>query len=548
MQGKIEKNFWLKCFGIAYTISLIVFSFYTVTFFFGNHDFYLMKFGTSVSQGVIEGRLTQFLLQYILFDNNIIPILNITVGLIFFVVATFMLAKILNIPENKFSIVSFSLLITINPYTLSQLYYVHTAVSILFWHLLVIAGFYLYTSNKQLVNSNSYYYVYTLLLWLIAICGYAPSIQMILTLLLLIAINDVIAGEKYLDVIKKYSLSIILFIVSIACYIIIVKFMQKIDIISHMYNTQHLPLNKIFFKLIKFWYKPFTILTSPIPYCYQIINYLIILAFILSVIICIKKAGFLIVIPIIALFYAMISLAFVSTINIFEIFRINMFSVPYVIAFFFFIPSKFGNRALKNITYITTIVTILGFSLACFEGQKIWHLGNIQDEKAMERVRQDLFKQIDRKNSYRLFIIGNLYGRAKFANKTIYNKLYKEKYREFFTYEYFLSHLFSSGLFFTENFNPVYADVFYSRDGMQPILKNKVAFLTSNEYMDQKDKERYWFIANYNRSYKSNVYNSLLLRKKEKIFIYGNDIIIYLSADKVIESSILSFLSKNDKN
>jgi hypothetical protein len=257
-----------------------------------------------------------------------------------------------------------------------------------------------------------------------------------LTLLLLIAINDVIAGEKYLDVIKKYSLSIILFIVSIACYIIIVKFMQKIDIISHIYNTQHLPLNKIFFKLIKFWYKPFTILRSPIPYCYQIINYLIILGFILSVIICIKKASFLIVIPIIALFYAMISLAFVSTINIFEIFRINMFSVPYVIAFFFFIPSKFGNRALKNITYITTIVTILGFSLACFEGQKIWHLGNIQDEKAMERVRQDLFKQIDRRNSYRLFIIGNLYGRAKFANKTIYNKLYKEKYREFFTYEY----------------------------------------------------------------------------------------------------------------
>jgi hypothetical protein len=83
---------------------------------------------------------------------------------------------------------------------------------------------------------------------------------------------------------------------------------------------------------------------------------------------------------------------------------------------------------------------------------------------------------------------------------------------------------------------------------MQPILKNKVAFLTSNEYMDQKDKERYWFIANYNRSYKSNVYNYLLLRKKEKIFIYGNDIIIYLSEDKVIESSILSFLSKNDKD
>ena len=137
---------------------------------------------------------------------------------------------------------------------------------------------------------------------------------------------------------------------------------------------------------------------------------------------------------------------------------------------------------------------------------------------------------------------------CKRPNKTIYNKLYKEKYREFFTYEYFLSHLFSSGLFFTENFNPVYADVFYSRDGMQPILKNKVAFLTSNEYMDQKDKERYWFIANYNRSYKSNVYNSLLLRKKEKIFIYGNDIIIYLSEDKVIESSILSFLSKNDKD
>ena len=38
-----EKFFWLKCIGIVYAISLIVFSFYTTTFFFGNHDFYGMN-------------------------------------------------------------------------------------------------------------------------------------------------------------------------------------------------------------------------------------------------------------------------------------------------------------------------------------------------------------------------------------------------------------------------------------------------------------------------------------------------------------------------
>ena len=134
MLQQIDKNFWFKCFGVVYAITLIVFSFYAITFFFGNHDFFYMRFGVNLTQGFWEGRFTQFILHELLFNRQVLPILYPLFSLAFYSLTSILLAKIWNIPQNKIVVTLFALLIALNPYILSHLYYTYLSISIMFWH------------------------------------------------------------------------------------------------------------------------------------------------------------------------------------------------------------------------------------------------------------------------------------------------------------------------------------------------------------------------------------------------------------------------------
>ena len=548
MRYQTDNFFWLKCFGVIYAISLMVFSFYTTTFFWGNHELHLLKFGTIVDQGFGEGRLTQFLLPTILFDNHILPIIGLLIGLVFFVLAVIILANMWKIPKNTFCVVSFALLIIITPYTMSQLYYVHTISSIFFWHLMVVLGFYFINKSFDHSKLSIYNKIIATTLWLFAISGYIPAIQMILTLMFSFVIKDIINGCKIRVILKKYFIISLCICCALMFYLMIIYYLRTISYIGKdTYNQRHLPILDIALKLCDFWDKPFTIFTDIFPYCTIIVNIMFLLLFMLFIVLCIKNGRYVVILPIILLFYAMFACAYISSIDIFDTYRINMFSVPYVIAFFYSFVLKNKYTWIKNIGYLAVSIVIFMFSLSCFETQKIWHLGNNQDEKAIERIRQELFKQIDFNKRYRLFIVGNLYGRAKFANKITFSRWQKEKYREFFTYQYYLSHYFSSGLFFTENSNPIYADVFYAFDGFDYENNDRIVLFTNNEYYTHEELVNYAFIANY-RYIKQDMVNKLSARKNEKLILSDSDIVIYLSDDAFTEKIILYFFQKTHFN
>lgn len=133
-------TFGLKCAGVVWLILAVVFLIYWSSFFLGNHDFRFMRYGVPLDAGVFEGRFTQFLPSWLLTGGHILPVFNVLLGFAFFALAVVRLAEWYGLPERYRDVLPFTLLIVLNPYVLTQLYYVHQILSIFVWHFLCVWG------------------------------------------------------------------------------------------------------------------------------------------------------------------------------------------------------------------------------------------------------------------------------------------------------------------------------------------------------------------------------------------------------------------------
>lgn len=102
-----------------------------------------------------------------------------------------------------------------------------------------------------------------------------------------------------------------------------------------------------------------------------------------------------------------------------------------------------------------------------FYAQKIWLLGNRQDEMYVERIKQDLLPRLEPGKKYRLATLGGLYGRKKFAGMhDEYSLRTYERDRELFRAPLYVSVMFSSGFFLAEPGSPIWGDAMYLGGGI----------------------------------------------------------------------------------
>lgn len=95
--------------------------------------------------------------------------------------------------------------------------------------------------------------------------------------------------------------------------------------------------------------------------------------------------------------------------------------------------------------------------------QKIWLLGNRQDELYVERIKQDLLPRLKPGKKYRLTTLGGLYGREKFAGvHDVYFWRIFERNKELFTFPMYFNVMFSAGFFLSESENPIWGDAGYA--------------------------------------------------------------------------------------
>mgnify|MGYP007078056913 FL=1 len=165
--------------------------------------------------------------------------------------------------------------------------------------------------------------------------------------------------------------------------------------------------------------------------------------------------------------YLAFFLAFITPHDFFDTFRIHFFSVPYLMAVLFAIAFSCGGNGSRNLALAAAAVMMCVYIRTDIYAQKIWLLGNRQDELYVERIKQDLLPRLKPGKKYRLTTLGGLYGREKFAGiSTVYSLRTCERDRELFRAPMYFSVMFSSGFFLSEPESPIWGDAMYLGGGI----------------------------------------------------------------------------------
>ena len=156
-----------------------------------------------------------------------------------------------------------------------------------------------------------------------------------------------------------------------------------------------------------------------------------------------------------------------------------------------------------------------------FDGQKIWYLGNKQDEMAMDRVRSDLLEQINLDDKYRLYVVGELLGRQKFTNIKNYKNLVNQPSSEYYSFAYYLGPFIESSLFFSEKYNPIYGNLFILNGNTIPML--------NNEFLSDAERKKYKSFSKTVSINRNKVRKWLINPKKDRVFVNDENIFIYFN-------------------
>ena len=477
-------TFGLKCAGVVWLILAVVFLIYWSSFFLGNHDFRFMRYGVPLDAGVFEGRFTQFLPSWLLTGGHILPVFNVLLGFAFFALAAVRLAEWYGLPERYRDVLPFTLLIVLNPYVLTQLYYVHQILSIFVWHFLCVWGV-IWIDRAVLAAEDGKkeagcaagegkkaagYAAAGISALFVSLGGYTAAFELVLTICTGKFWLDVLRAEKSVKAILGHYVKLGAAVMAVLlCYAAVIWEMKRQNLIYlGMYNVQTLPLWEVPERFLQRWHKPWEILYSVFPYESPLAGYgfLLLAAAALAASRGRRKflwGAFCLIVSVCLAFF----LAFIAPHAFFDTFRVHFFSVPYLIAVLLAVAVTCGGRGCRNMALAAAAVLVCVYAGTDFYAQKIWLLGNRQDEMYVERIKQDLLPRLEPGKKYRLATLGGLYGRKKFAGMhDEYSLRTYERDRELFRAPLYVSVMFSSGFFLAEPGSPIWGDAMYLGGGI----------------------------------------------------------------------------------
>ena len=533
-------TYYKLCFNSVFFITFLVYSFFTTTFFLGNHDYRFLRYGFNIFQGLWEGRITQFILPTLLFESQLLPILNSTLGLVSLTFSALILSNLFHIPQKKVITIPFCLLITLTPHVLSQLYYVHTSAQTLFWHFTIILAIYItqkHTSSQKKLKT----YISSYILILSSICGYPPAIQLVFTLIFcLITIDITYNNLSIKDIIKKYLTILLISLLVCLNYFIIVKILLSKNIIDgNMYTTHSVPFVTIIQKIFTNLQTPIKVLLSPYPYIGNKPTPFIISLILLSLIsFYYTKHLFICSISLIPIFISSLTTSYITPHDVSYLYRINFYSFPYIIAFFYAISINSNLKIIQNISNLSAYILLILFIYSNFTTQKVWYLGSIQDNQKIERLRKDLLPKINTNYNYNLYFIGFLNSNKKFSPSK--NYLYKniKSYKEHYINNHYIDAYLSNLLFITETHNPIEQTSFYSNKKMSLIN----SYDTPN---NTKLNHRPFTISTPTNN--KTIYNWLSTSSPTSLITNTYDIFLYISPNKQHKKFLTNYLLTQNK-
>ena len=426
---KADSPFGAALIGVFLALN-IIFLYHSTHFLFGDHDWKYLKDGIRLSDGLFEGRFSQFILINMLTQGEILPILNNVIGFAGFALGIALLAKYWDLPHQKRTYLIFALFTALTPYILSFMYFAFLIIPVLSWNACIVGA--LLISEKETTFSGKKTLLAALLI-VLALGGYPPVINLIGVALVtrwLIIYNS--TATTLTKIIKNYRWSLINIIIALALYkLTLIYFTSTGAIDSSYYNLQTTPLAQWPTKallVIKDAFLEFSITLPFITAPYKIITVIIALSSLITLIIKKQKISqrFITLVLWFATILAGLNTLFLSTSLKETEFspRIDFFGFMYTISGMLAIILKSKNTGIKNLITVTAFISIILNTYTLFEAQKVWKLGFDAELSMYKRIAK-------RFQTDPLFNINNHYivvqgGSPSFRQRFYHNPYQKE--------------------------------------------------------------------------------------------------------------------------
>ena len=392
MKIPLLTSFTFKTWYKVSALVLLCYLPFLFNFLWGNHDWGWVKEYTPLNSGVFEGRFSQFILPTILFSGNILPILSLAFGLIFYALAAILLCRLWQMPEKSLPIILLSLCLVTAPYTLSWLYFAFLTLSCLSWPLAIIISF-LVLQNKSI--KKTYAVIIATIFQTLALGGYPPVINMIGVIFFSLVINDLCLKQQSIKtLIKHYSKHLIAMLCAVILLLLIQHFLKAYNLQHDTYNTNEINFNELPSKLLlctKTAIRQFFVTTSFIGYLYKYIMCCLFLLAIIRLYLNLPKRPLHIIIFIL-LILAM-SISSVTTLLVAEnenyvLYepRIEFFGLLYIYIFSMSVLWRSSRTLIKNITLAASVILILYNFNSVAYAAKIWSLGFTAENSLSERI------------------------------------------------------------------------------------------------------------------------------------------------------------------
>ncbi len=385
-----RSGFALNIWGCLFAAAALTYAPFLFNFIWGNHDWGWVRANTPLWSGVFEGRFSQFFMQTLLFDGNILPVITLLAGLFFFTAAAVIILKLWQIPPKK----SFFFLLGINlvasPYTLSWLYFAFITLSCLSWPLCVIGGYWLLASKPARTAIPA-----AALLFALALGGYPPVINLICVIFFTLVLNDLCLNAlPTKKILCKYAFFAAALCLALAMFLLVQHFLKKQGLQYGTYNTAGISLNDISGKISLIsaaLLKQFTLTTSYISVFYKSTWLIITITALVALFIKAPKNAVSL-----ALYFGAVAgllcaplltaIAAQNTVYVLHEPRIDFFGLVYIYIYAAAVLLRSASRPIRNFTTLLLLaLTFYNLHTAAYAA-KVWQLGFKAETNLAERV------------------------------------------------------------------------------------------------------------------------------------------------------------------
>ena len=380
MKSKIKDIFDFKLWFILFITANLIFAFYHITFFWGNHDWDWVKGTTqvlSLNTGMFEGRYAKFILNVGLFSGQILPILNNLVAFALLVLGAVLLTSYWQIKSFTARLITALVIITA-PYVLGWLYFPINILGNFSAVALVAYGLIVAEKTKW------YHKTLSIICFLLAL-GVYPSIAEMM--IVSFAIRHIISPMKKKEEMLNSLYPLILALIGFKLLLFV---LGKLDIVySGHYNMQTPTIEELVWRIPEMVALVFSQLLTTLPFLDVKYKILSLLLLILAITATYKRWlwwG-------IALGATVLS-TFLTTAQEETVYmpRINFYGINFLIAGAVAVLSA-QKQNIRNISGILCLLLLWNGIRADFEALKVWRLGQLGETALVERISTQIEEQ-----------------------------------------------------------------------------------------------------------------------------------------------------------